>query len=100
MKAKRIISALLCLVLIVAMLSVSAYAAYIAHYRLEKATLIYDHTAGGHKFPANKSIATLTEDLYSDATSTVVSLYDYVDKYRNETVNIPVYKLYFYNAST
>ena len=66
---KKVISLILCLALFVSVLGVTALATtdnYIVHYRLEKAILTSSYSTRWHNFPANKSTATLIEDLYSN----------------------------------
>ena len=96
---KKVISLILCLALFVSVLGVTALATtdnYIVHYRLEKAILTSSYSTRWHNFPANKSTATLIEDLYSDDAYANVSLFDTVEKYRDENVRVSVDKLYFY----
>ena len=100
---KKVISLILCLALFVSVLGVTALATtdnYIVHYRLEKAILTSSYSTRWHNFPANKSTATLIEDLYSDDAYANVSLFDTVEKYRDENVRVSVDKLFFYPDST
>ena len=86
---KKVISLILCLALFVSVLGVTALATtdnYIVHYRLEKAILTSSYS--------------LIEDLYSDDAYANVSLFDTVEKYRDENVRVSVDKLYFYPDST
>ena len=94
---KKLLSILLCLVLIVSMFSVSAYAAgVLLHSSGESGVTTQATTAGWynyngddttHYFPASSPF-TLIADLYSGDTYAKVSIFDPVDHYRIESTSV------------
>lgn len=101
---KKLVSILLCIVLAVSVLSVSAFAANIYHSKgdtgyTNQATTAswknYNNQWTTHYFPANSTF-TLIADLYYGDTSAKVSLFDTVNHYRIESCTVSSSVLEFY----
>ncbi len=102
---KKIVSVLLCLILTISMLSMSAYAdrGFLLKKSEEAGVLLHDtwvyyYDAGGNKlydlYPENSTV-TLFEDLYSNDYYAVGSIY-HSSKGRMETVWVPASAIYFF----
>ena len=87
---------LLCIVLFVSVLTVSAFAATIEHYAGERGVttagtnaswINYNNQLSTHYFPENSSF-NLIADLYNTDTYANVSIFDPIDHYRIEDTSV------------